>query len=193
MLLLCDAVSCRHAGKQVWTYWASEPGSGPGASAHSSNGWGTNGTWLNTFLQWPSIAPRLLFWLGALIGTEGWLYWVANNWISPVTHTGIGQNASIQRINGTLLTDASKVSDSAIGDGVLFYIHGSSPVPGLRYINLADGIEDQHLFAQCGASCSDLLRRLVRSGDEWRDAPLMLEATRREAARRVMALKGLIT
>eukprot|EP01050_Picozoa_sp_SAG11_P005734 SAG11_NODE_415_length_9675_cov_2.425961_4_plen_91_part_00 len=36
-----------------------------------------NATWLNTFLQWPSISSRLLFWLGPAAvegGVDGWLY-----------------------------------------------------------------------------------------------------------------------
>jgi hypothetical protein len=166
-------------------YWANEPGSGPGAHAHASLGWGTNGTWLNTFVQWPSISARLMLWLGPAVVeggvVDGWLYWAANNWVTA----GAGV---IRRLNGTLYTDAAKAHSTPIGDGVLFYsTEDGVPVPSLRYLNLADGVEDNEgLFRQCAGRCTDLLRRLVRSGDQWTDDPLLLEATRREAARRIL-------
>lgn len=133
----------RSAGKEFWLYWANEPGSGPGANAHSKGG-----IWLNTFVQWPTIAARLLFWLGPAAvegGIDGWYYWAINNW-AP------GFARPIHRVNGTLYTNASNVQSNSIGDGVLFYIaEDGSPAPGLRFVNIA-GAPKAPRFVRCSFS-----------------------------------------
>eukprot|EP01050_Picozoa_sp_SAG11_P005735 SAG11_NODE_415_length_9675_cov_2.425961_5_plen_775_part_00 len=57
-------------------------------------------------------------------------------------------------------------------------------------VNLADGLEDLQLFRLCDGRCADLLQRLVRSGDDWTDDPKLLEATRREAAHRILSYRA---
>ena len=126
-----------------------------------------DGTWLQTFLQWPVIASRLLLWLGAAERVDGWLFWAIDNW--NLAHG----RPLLKRINQTLLTNAADFEGVGTlgntGDGVLIYGDELGPAPGLRcaqsiphptaqpvdrtltwsarlwwldrYVNLADGIE----------------------------------------------------
>ena len=171
---------------EFWFYWASEPGDNSVSSAHKVSGQGGfgDGTWLQTFLQWPVIASRLLLWLGAAEQVDGWLFWAIDNW--DLVHG----RPIVKRINQSLLTNAANFTGSGslgnTGDGVLLYGDELGPVPGLRYVNLADGIEDAELFRLCGDGCADLISKLVTSGDQWRDDPALLEETRRRAAARVV-------
>ena len=76
---------------------------------------------------------------------------------------------------------------SANGDGSFIYPCEAGPCGSIRLKNLRDGIEDWELFDRLPTSQRDrLLRKLVRNGTDWTDDVLLLERTRRTAAKLVV-------
>ena len=62
------------------------------------------------------------------------------------------------------------------------------PLSGTRAETWRDGSEDYELFARLPPSQrSELVRRLVAGKTLWRDDPMLMERTRREAAAHLMA------
>ena len=83
---------------------------------------------------------------------------------------------------------------STNGDGSFTYPGaGGKPLGSIRLSNIADGIEDWQLFRMLGATndsishAADLIAQLVTNQTERHEDPALLEAVRREAARRAVA------
>eukprot|EP01046_Picozoa_sp_COSAG06_P011333 COSAG06_NODE_644_length_13470_cov_22.234313_3_plen_813_part_00 len=60
----------RAAGKEYWWYWCGGPDYGTDYPQY----------WLNSLVEWPAIASRLLLWLTALNSVSGLLFWVDDVW-----------------------------------------------------------------------------------------------------------------
>ena len=155
---------------------------------------------MNTYIEWPAIHGRLLFWLSALHQEEvsGWLSWADTVWANSWS------GEPLRRINGTMLTDwqPSGYGFGTNGDGYWMYPgEGARPLSSMRLENIRDGLEDSELFARLGSDRShDVITRVLKENlhcvanstsradycVRWRDDPAALEAARREAARRLM-------
>jgi hypothetical protein len=176
-------------GRSFWWYWCIGP---------------SEPTWMNTFVERPAIEARLLYWLAALHAVDGMLYYDVAIWQDQCPTQRPCR--PVGRINGTMFTDFNPATwngnghstdgGGANGDGSFTYPgEGGRPVGTLRLSNIADGIEDWQLFSRLGATgaslsrAADLIARLVRNGTDYTLDPLALEAARRAAARRVIALE----
>jgi len=145
----------------------------------------------------------LLFWLAALHGIDGMLYYQINLWSQQCPT--LRPCKSLERINGTALTDfdartfaggstsVHPLTGGANGDGNLVYPGVRGPLASNRLIAIADGIEDWQLFHRLGVDTTsishadDLIAQLVRNMTDRTSDPRLLERVRREAARRVVA------
>ena len=168
----------RTAGKQVWWYHCIGP----------------REPYMNTFVEWPGIQARLLFWLAAKHDVPGWLYYCMDRWFKK------DQKKIIEFIGDGPQTDFDPATyRDANGDGSFLYPGKIGPVATVRLENLCDGIEDYELFAQLRRESirtarklagiedadigKDLITRLVRNGTDRTEDPVLLESVRREAAR----------
>ena len=130
-----------------WWYWAGAPRPGPngvpdGPAAHPY--------WLNPgYVGWPPIGARLLMWLAVGHGIEGILYYATDGWNSQ------GPPKILRRMNNTMLTDPGGIlwaggnaTAGRDGDGALLYPGPDGPLPSVRLLNIADGVEDAQLFVR---------------------------------------------
>lgn len=77
---------------------------------------------------------------------------------------------------------------SANGDGNFVYPCPAGPCSTIRLKNIRDGIEDWELLSRLGAEDkSRLITTLVANGTHRVEDPVLLESTRREAARLLIA------
>lgn len=171
------AAAWRAAGKQVWWYHCVGP----------------RAPYMNTFVEWPGIQARLLFWLAAKHDVPGWLYYCMDHWFKK------DQKKIIEYIGDGPRTDFDPATYRDVnGDGSFLYPGKDGPVSTVRLENLCDGIEDLELFAQLRTESSRLARkvagienadigkslitRLLRNATDRTEDPALLEATRRKAA-----------
>lgn len=174
------------AGHEFWWYWCI----GPSQSA-----------WMNTFVERPAIQARLLFWLTALHGVTGMLYYETDIWAEQCP--SMRPCTPVSRINGTAKTNfnpatwngngASILTGGANGDGSFTYPGPHGLLSSIRLENIRDGIEDWSLFSMLGmnhtlSSAADLITQLVVNGTERHSDPSLLENVRRQAAHRIMAI-----
>ena len=110
---------------------------------------------------------------------------------------------AVGRINSTGLTDfipetfPDPKPGSANGDGSFTYPgDGGKPLGSIRLSNIADGIEDWELLHMLGASdasishADDLITQVVMNETSRHEDPRLLEKLRRQAAKRVLALRA---
>ena len=154
---------------------------------------------MNTWIERPAIEARLLFWLAALHGINGMMYYEVAIWSKQCPDERPCKPVS--RINRTALTDFAPATfpnpkpGSTNGDGAFTYPgEGGKPLSSIRLANIADGIEDWELYNMLGeaggiSAAADLITQLVSNETTRRDDPALLERVRREAARRVMAMR----
>ena len=175
------AARWRAAGKQAWWYHCVGP----------------RAPYMNTFVEWPGIHARLLFWHAAQRDIPGWLYYCVNRW---------HKKKVIERLANGPRTDFDPATYRDVnGDGSFLYPGADGPVATIRLENLCDGIEDLELFAQLRRESSrvarevagienadltdSLIARLLRNPTDRTEDPALLEVTRREAARLLQALR----
>ncbi len=174
----------RAAGKQVWWYHCVGP----------------RAPYMNTFVEWPGIQARLLFWYAAKHDIPGWVYYCMDHWYKK------SQKKIIEFIGDGPRTDFDPATYQDVnGDGSFLYPGRNGPVATVRLEDLCDGIEDYELFAQLKqASCrlarrtagvenadigKSLITRLLRNAADRTEDPALLEATRREAARLLLDMR----
>jgi len=191
-----DAARWAAAGKVQWQYHCIEP--------HSLQH-------LNTFIERRPIQARLLFWLAAMYQAEsgapnGWLYYAVNNW-HPCNSTRCGgaqvpsvmrrkqfsppdPRAAWNRLAYTDFPPANYIWQPtyedifANGDGQLLYPCEDGPCSTTRLASIRDGLEDWELFAALEPSKAlPLLKRVVRNALDWTEDAVLMETTRRDAAR----------
>ena len=169
-------VAAWRAQHGYWWYWASAPAPGPDGVPGGPN---SHPYWLNpSYIGWPPIGGRLLMWLAVANDVSGMLYYASDNWPNPKI---------VRRTNGTMITDTGGIASTHDGDGALLYPGENGPIPSLRLLNIAAGIEDAQLFAALSAAeRKELVGELVPSGDQWLNDPGRMDAVRLEAARRVL-------
>jgi len=173
------AARWRAAGKEYWWYHCCGP-----IDPH-----------MNTFVEQPRINGRLMMWLAAANEVNGWLYYTVNGW--P------GERKIVEREGKGPRTDFDPATwRHSNGDGNFIYPGKDGPLSCTRLENLTDGIEDWELFAQLREESrlasegggdgivSGLTSRLVRSSTDRTPDPELLEATRREAAKRLVELRS---
>jgi len=173
------AARWRAAGKEYWWYHCCGP-----IDPH-----------MNTFVEQPRINGRLMMWLAAADEVSGWLYYTVNGW--P------GERKIVEREGKGPRTDFDPATwRHSNGDGNFIYPGRHGPLSCTRLENLTDGIEDWELFAQLREESrpesegrgddivSGLTSRLVRSSVDRTPDPELLEATRREAAKRLVELRS---
>ena len=178
------------AGRQFWWYWCIGP---------------SDPRELNTFVERPAIQARLLYWLAALHGVNGMLYYDVAIWSEQCPSQRPCQ--PVRRINGTGLTDFNPATwngnghstngGGANGDGSFTYPgDGGAPLGSIRLSNIADGIEDWQLFNRLALDthsislAADLITQLVSNATARHEDPCLLERVRREAARRIIATQA---
>jgi len=192
------------AGKVQWQYHCIEPSSM---------------RYLNTFIERRPIQPRLLFWLAALVqahygAPSGWLYYAVNLW-SPCNSTACGgkhkphvmsrkqfldpsdKHSGFKHLAFTDFPPANYIwqpqyTDIFVnGDGQYLYPCAGGPCSSARLSAIRDGLEDWELFSRLKSHESiPLLKRLVRSATDWTEDPVLLESTRREAAKLLLLAQG---
>ena len=175
----------RAAGRQVWGYHCVSP-----ASA----------TQLNTFVDVPLIKPRLLPWLSAARGLDGWLYWYTN-W--GARHAPSANASGRLRPLGRLDAGGRSEYDPAVGtaagladgrftneDGNLVYMGADGPLASSRLEVLRLGLEDQALLALLGReAAATLAREVASSATNWTLSADALEAARRRAAAAIVGAR----
>ena len=88
---------------------------------------------------------------------------------------------------GAILWAGGNASAGRDGDGALLYPGPEGPLPSVRLLNIADGVEDAQLFGALPASQRlGLVSELVPSRDQYFNDPERMEAVRRRAARLAM-------
>ena len=174
-------------GKQLFGYHCIEP---------------SGGAYLNTFIERPRTQGRQLYWLAVLRQLDGWLYYATDIWQPRpgAVHT------PLRRLGRSSRTDfdpsnyiwSPRTDIFANGDGQFVYpglggADGATPAPvaSARLLLQRDAVEDAHLLRLArrtlGADkTAALIERVVRSPTDHTDEPLLLEATRREAAAAVV-------
>jgi len=171
------AARWRQAGKEYWWYHCCGP-----VDPH-----------MNTFVEKARVNGRLMMWLAAANEVTGWLYYTINGWG--------GDRKIVEREGKGPRTDFDPATwRYSNGDGNFIYPGAKGPLSSTRLENLTDGIEDWEMLAQlrarspkgedgaAGDIVSDLTARLVRSSTDRTPDPELLEATRRDAARRLIEL-----
>ena len=158
---------------------------------------------MNTFVEWPAIQARLLFWLSALHGITGMLYYQDDLWWEECDSPSTPRPCKpLARINNTAFTTFNPVTwdqpnltevGGVDGDGSFTYPGETGPLATIRLVNIADGIEDVELFKQLGLSDSslsnaaDLITQLVSNATQRTEDPRLLETVRRQAAHRIIS------
>lgn len=170
-------------GKQLFGYHCIEP---------------SGGAYLNTFIERPRTQGRLLYWLAVLRALDGWLYYATDIW-RPRPGS---RHAPLRRIGRSPRTDfdpsnyiwSPRTDIFANGDGQFVYPglaadDGKTPAPiaSARLLLQRDAVEDAYLLRLArrtlGAKrTAALIERVVHSPTDHTDEPMLLEATRREAA-----------
>jgi hypothetical protein len=127
------------AGHQYFWYWSDDP-------------WDTrrmNPSWI----EWPVIQGRLLFWLASLHGVPGMLYWTTDLWGAQCMPGSAAKISGKCRpltydegLEGTMYTNWYYASNFCAangqnGDGTLVYPTADGPVASLRLANIRAGIE----------------------------------------------------
>jgi len=109
----------RAEGKDMWWYVCSGP-------------WRE---YINLFVEYPAIEPRLL--MGAMAykyETGGFLYWNVTRWLSDSWHGPI--------TSGPYTVWDPRTGTGNNGDGSLFCGGPDGPIPTIRSENIRDGLED---------------------------------------------------
>ncbi len=164
------------AGKQLWWYHCIGPRDG----------------YMNSFIEWPAIHIRLIFWLAYQHRATGYLYYLTNHWYR-------NQKPLVRRGRGPYCEWNARSYDESDGDGSWFYPGPSGPISSVRLENLADAVEDwelfwqlDHILSQCAARAgfdaaavpriaANIANRCVRTSRDRDENPAHLEAARREA------------
>ena len=162
--------------------------------------------YMNTFVEWPAIQARLLFWLSALHGITGMLYYQDDLWWEECDTPSTPRPCTpLSRINNTAFTTFNPVTwdqpnltevGGVDGDGSFTYPGENGPLATIRLVNIADGIEDVELFKQLGLSdtslsnAADLITQLVSNGTHRTENPRLLETVRRQAAHRIVSTRA---
>jgi hypothetical protein len=126
-------------GKSYWWYMMVGP-----YDVHAMN---------PVFIERPTIEGRMLFWLAALHGVDGMLYWADDYWDNEchgnTTGTIIPTGRPckpVDRIQATMFTDwqytpSFDATHHNNGDGSLVYPGPDGPLSSLRLEAMADGME----------------------------------------------------
>ena len=166
---------------------------------------------MNTFVDYPRIHNRLMPWWASInTGVSGWLYFEVSEWrfdtapdprvVLPPEVSQPNDGFADERIEGgfsRLHFNVNKYygniygGGTTAGDGVFIYPGKRGPLSGTRAETWRDGSEDYELLARLPpAQRSELVRRLVAGKTDWRDDPVLLERTRREAAAQLMGAEA---
>eukprot|EP01045_Picozoa_sp_COSAG04_P020318 COSAG04_NODE_2068_length_4871_cov_2.073973_1_plen_1105_part_00 len=174
---------------EYWWYWCLQP--------HDPR-------FLNTFIEFPAIQARMLFWLASLHGINGMMYYQNNVWATEGVAARCGSPAKCKLCDRG--PDRSAFSEwipesypgpepgSLNGDGSLTAPGVDGPLSTIRLENIVDGIEDAALWAMLGVDAStglsrgaDLNQQLVVNGTHRNENPMLMESVRRQAAHRIIA------
>jgi hypothetical protein len=176
--------------REYWWYWCLQP--------HDPR-------FLNTFIEFPAIQARMLFWLASLHGISGMMYYQNNVWATEGVSERCGSPAKCKLCdrgpNQTAFSEWIPESypgpfpgKALNGDGSLTYPGSDGPLSTIRLENIVDGIEDAALWAQLGVDGStglsrgaDLIQQLVINGTHRNESPALMESVRRQAAHRIIA------
>ena len=175
--------------KEYWWYWCLQP--------HDPR-------FMNTFIEYPAIQARMLFWLASLHGVNGMMYYQNDVWATEGVAARCGSPARCKPCdrgpNQTAFSEWDPASypgpqpGSLNGDGSLTYPGPDGPLSTIRLENIADGIEDAALWVQLGinkttglSNGADLIQQIVRNGTDRVEDPALMERVRRQAAHRIIA------
>jgi hypothetical protein len=145
------------AGREAWAYHCISPrptGDPPTGPVR----------FLNTFLEYPPMHPRLLSWWAGAEAVDGWLYYLVNGWGgeddlrstfgAPRAYTheplrllpGSSTRTSFSavRFNGAAVPGDPHAFSN--GDGILMYPGRSGPLASTRLERYRDGLEDLELL-----------------------------------------------
>ena len=163
------------AGRQVWGYHCVSPSAA---------------TQLNSFVDVPLIKSRLLPWLSAAHGLDGWLYWFtdwgaghapsanATGTLRPLKRLGADGRSGYDPAVGTT-TDGHYTNE----DGNLIYMGVDGPLSSARLEALRLGMEDRALLSLLGReTAARLATSVAATSTNWTLSIDALEAARRHAA-----------
>eukprot|EP00039_Didymoeca_costata_P011405 m.159987 g.159987 ORF g.159987 m.159987 type:complete len:854 (-) comp15162_c0_seq3:42-2603(-) len=162
-------------GKLVWGYHCISP---------------TSPVYLNTFLDIPLFKSRLLPWLMAKKGVDGWLYWYTN-W--GFRHAPNAIDNSTNQLHSLLHADTSghlsynpyvgSGDQFSNEDGNIMYAGADGPIVTLRMQNLQSGFQDLALLSMLDRDMKqEIAGILVRNAMNYTFNHTLLEMTRERVA-----------
>jgi hypothetical protein len=169
------------AGREVWGYHCVSP---------------TPAGYLNTFVDVLLVKARLIPWLAAAHGLDGWLYWYTN-WGARHAPSARDPGTGKVRPLGPIAADGSVGYDPAVAanaaaladghftneDGNLIYAGPAGALSSLRLEALRMGFEDRALLQLLNATAgSQLAQAIVAGAANYTIDPESIEAARRHAA-----------
>jgi hypothetical protein len=149
-----DAI--RSAGDRMWFYTCCEPG----------------GKWLNRLLDMELVRPALFGWAAARFGLDGFLHWGFNHW-----------NKDLDPFRQSVVRHGYGSWDLPAGDTHIAYPGKDGPWSSVRLEAQREGFEDlellRRLAARRPAAARAVIRRVLRSFDDYSTDPAVLRSARR--------------
>ncbi len=157
------------SGREAWAYHCISPR----PSGNPPNG---PVRFLNTFLEYPPMDPRLLSWWAGTYNADGWLYYLVDGWEDLDHHeplrllpgTSTRTNFSAIRFNGAAIPGQPNAFSN--GDGILIYPGLSGPLASTRVERYRDGLEDLELLRSAlrhspttAKHATEIIRTVIKS------------------------------
>ena len=148
------------AGDTVWTYVCCGP----------------TGKYANRFIDQKSVLPRLIFWIMARYGAQGYLHW-GYNW----------SDRNVPEIDTCVFLPSQGPVQS--GDVCVVYPGPHGPHDSIRWEMQREGAQDYELFTTLAkkdpAAAEAILTKIVRNFDEYDTSVAAFRAARKELLERL--------